>query len=262
MRRLLYPALPVLAALLTACAALPEAYLPSPTPAATATPTPIPFPTFSAVEEEAFAAQRLRLVEVGIIGLGIKDPAVIEAMKKVPRHRFVPPSYVGHAYLNAPLPIGYGQSISQPYIVALMTEALRLQPTDRVLEIGTGSGYQAAILAEIAQEVYTIEIIKPLADSAAARLAAMGYDNIEVRYGDGYFGWEEQAPFDAIIVTCAPDHVPPPLRSQLADGGRMVIPVGPPGGYQELWLIERHGDEFTTQSLGGVLFVPLTRELR
>ena len=143
-----------------------------------------------------------------------------------------------------------------------MTEALRLHPTDRVLEIGTGSGYQAAILAEIAHEVYTIEIIKPLADSAAARLAAMGYDNIEVKYGDGYFGWEEHAPFDAIIVTCAPDHVPPPLRTQLADGGRMVIPVGPPGGYQELWLIERHGDEFTTQSLGDVLFVPLTRELR
>ncbi len=212
--------------------------------------------------EERFTEQRMRLVEEGIIRFGVSDPAVIEAMRTVPRHKFVPAEYLDLAYANHALPIGYGQSISQPYIVAVMTELLDLEPGDKVLEIGTGSGYQAAVLAEIVDEVYTIEIIGALAEQAAERLQALGYDNVHIRHADGYFGWEEEAPFDAIIVTAAPDHVPPPLRSQLADGGRMVIPVGPPGGYQELWLIERHGDEFTATSEGGVQFVPFTREVR
>lgn len=213
-------------------------------------------------DEEQFTAERMQLVEQGIVALGVSDPLTIEAMQAVPRHAFVPPEFLHLAYANRPLPIGYGQTISQPYIVAAMTEALELEPGDKVLEIGAGSGYQAAVLAEIVDEVYTIEIVGALAELSAERLAALGYDNVEVMHGDGYFGWEEHAPFDAIIVTAAPDHVPPPLRSQLADGGRMVIPVGPPGGYQELWLVERHGDEFTTTSLMGVQFVPFTREMR
>jgi protein-L-isoaspartate(D-aspartate) O-methyltransferase len=234
-----------------------------------ASPTPVPSPTETPPEpvetesgEDDFAAERARLIETGIVGMGIEDPAAIAAISDVPRHAFVPSDFVGQAYENHPLPIGYGQTISQPYIVALMTEALELEPSDTVLEIGTGSGYQAAVLAEIVEQVYTVEIVEALADRAAETLSSLGYTNVEVRHADGYFGWEEHAPFDAIIVTAAPDHVPPPLRTQLADGARMVIPVGPVGGYQELWLIERHGDEFTTTSLGGVRFVPLTRDVR
>jgi protein-L-isoaspartate(D-aspartate) O-methyltransferase len=223
---------------------------------------PTSTPTAEPAEADEYAAERARLVETGIIGMGIEDPAVIAAISDVPRHAFVPADYVAHAYENHPLPIGYGQTISQPYIVALMTEALELEPGDTVLEVGTGSGYQAAVLAELVEQFYTIEIVEALADRAAATLDRLGYDNVEVRHADGYFGWEEHAPFDAIIVTAAPDHVPPPLRTQLADGARMVIPVGPVGGYQELWLIERHADEFTTTSLGGVRFVPLTRDVR
>ena len=235
----------------------------SPTPSATPSPgveaTAEPEPAVAG--EDVYTARRMHLVERGIVALGVSDPPVVEAMKSVPRHEFVLPGYLELAYANHPLPIGYGQTISQPYIVALMTEALDLEPGDKVLEIGTGSGYQAAVLAEIVEQVYTIEIVGPLARQAAERLPALGYDNVEVRHADGYFGWEEQAPFDAIIVTAAPDHVPPPLRAQLADGARMVIPVGPVGAFQELWLIERHGDEFTTRSLGGVTFVPFTRQV-
>jgi protein-L-isoaspartate(D-aspartate) O-methyltransferase len=143
-----------------------------------------------------------------------------------------------------------------------MTAVLELEPDDSVLEIGTGSGYQAAVLAEIVDTVYTIEIVGALAELAGDTLAELGYTNVEVLHGDGYFGWEEHSPFDAIIVTAAPDHIPPPLLTQLADGGRLVIPVGPVGGYQELWLVERSGDQFTSSSLGGVIFVPLTREVR
>ncbi len=179
----------------------------------------------------------------------------------MPRHRFVPPEYREQAYNNHPLPIGYGQTISQPYIVALMTEALELEPGDRVLEIGTGSGYQAAVLAELGMEVYTIEIVGPLAETAASLLMDLGYENIHFRHADGYFGWEEAAPFNAIIVTAAPDHVPQPLLRQLEQGGILVIPVGPVGGFQELWSVERVGEEtFETSSLGGVTFVPLVRE--
>lgn len=211
---------------------------------------------------DTYADERNQLVDWAIVGRGIREPAVVVAMRAVQRHLFVPQQYVSQAYEDHPLPIGYGQTISQPYIVALMTESLELEPDDVVLEIGTGSGYQAAVLAEIVAQVYTIEIIGALAEQAANRLASLGYDNVEVMHADGYYGWEEHAPFDAIIVTAAPDHVPPPLRAQLADGGHMVIPVGPVGGYQELWLIKRSGDEFITTSLGGVIFVQFTREKR
>ncbi|MBN1311881.1 MAG: protein-L-isoaspartate(D-aspartate) O-methyltransferase [Anaerolineae bacterium] len=211
---------------------------------------------------DPFTAERAMMVQEGIIGWGVEDQTVIDVMRRVPRHLFVPEKYLYQAYENHPLPIGYGQTISQPYIVALMTEALALEPGDVVLEIGTGSGYQAAVLAEIVRQVYSIEIVGALAERAAEKLAMLGYDNIEVVHADGYYGLEEHVPFDAIIVTAAPDHVPSPLQTQLADGGKLVIPVGPVGGYQELWLIERDGDEFTTTSLGGVSFVPLTRDVR
>jgi len=200
------------------------------------------------------------MVDTQIAARGIKDQAVLEAMRRVPRHFFVPDQYRHQAYADHPLPIGYGQTISQPYIVALMTELLRLKGGERVLEIGTGSGYQAVILREVGAEVYTVEIIPELCEQARQRLQALGYTDIHVHCADGYYGWEEYAPFDAIIVTCAPDHVPPPLKAQLKDGGRMVIPVGPPGGYQTLYLIERQGDNYISYDKGGVIFVPLTGE--
>jgi len=201
------------------------------------------------------------MVRDGIVGYGITAPEVIDALGKVPRHQFVPADYVSQAYENHPLPIGYGQTISQPYIVALMTQELDLNEGGKVLEIGTGSGYQAAVLAELGADVYTIEIIQPLAESADALLESLGYENILVRHGDGYWGWEEHAPFDAIIVTAAPDHVPQALLQQLEIGGSLIIPVGPVGGYQELWKITRAGeDQFQSASLGGVRFVPFTRD--
>jgi protein-L-isoaspartate(D-aspartate) O-methyltransferase len=198
------------------------------------------------------------MVEEQIAQRGVSDPAVLEVMRRVPRHRFVLPEYLDVAYGDHPLPIGLGQTISQPYIVALMTEALRVGPGARVLEIGTGSGYPAAVLAELGVEVYTVEIIPQLADQAAARLAALGYDRVKVLTADGYFGWAEHAPYDAIIVTAAPDHLPQPLVSQLKDGGRLVIPIGPTGSYQTLWLFEKRGDELQATNLGDVRFVPLT----
>jgi len=188
----------------------------------------------------------------------IRDEDVLAAMAKVPRHEFVPAEVLEEAYADRPLPIGYGQTISQPYIVALMTELLRLRRGDKVLEIGTGSGYQAAILAELTDEVYTVEIIPALAAAAQERLRRLGYARIQARQGDGYLGWEEHAPYDAIIVTAAPDHIPPPLVRQLRDGGRMVIPVGPAGGHQTLWRITKAGHEVRREDMGGVVFVPLT----
>jgi protein-L-isoaspartate(D-aspartate) O-methyltransferase len=208
--------------------------------------------------EDPFATARERLVKSTIVDRGVTDPAVVEAMRAVPRHRFVPDEYLDQAYADHPLPIGYGQTISQPYIVALMTQMLELEPGDRVLEIGTGSGYQAAVLAVIVDEVYTIEIVPELAESAAARLAALGYGNAVAAQGDGYFGWAEYAPFDAIIVTAAPDHLPQPLVAQLKEGGHIVIPIGPPGGFQSLWRFTRTDDELKAENLGGVRFVPLT----
>jgi protein-L-isoaspartate(D-aspartate) O-methyltransferase len=188
------------------------------------------------------------------------DGTVLAAMERVPRHRLVPPSQVAHAYANRPLPIGYGQTISQPYIVALMTTLARPRPGQRVLEIGTGSGYQAAVLAELVGEVYSIEIIEPLAHQAQRRLHELGYRNIRIRIGDGYHGWPEAAPFDTIVVTAAAPSVPPPLLAQLKPGGRMVIPVG--GGFhtQTLMLVEKDADgRVRSQRILPVRFVPLTR---
>jgi len=193
---------------------------------------------------------------------GVTDQEVLNAMRAVPRHRFVPDHEREYAYGDYPLPIGYGQTISQPYIVALMTEALALRQGDKVLEVGTGSGYQAAILAEIPGiEVYTIEIISDLAHSARERLEELGYTQIHCREGDGYFGWPEHSPYDAIIVTAAPDHTPQPLVDQLAPGGRLVIPQGPSGGYQTLWQYVKQPDgKLKSAGMGGVAFVPLTGE--
>lgn len=217
----------------------------------------------TAAPEDPFQHQREMMVEEGIVGWGITDPAVVEVMGKVQRHEFIPEDFLAQAYENHPLPIGYGQTISQPYIVALMTEALEVTEDDKVLEIGTGSGYQAAVLAELVNHVYTIEIIGPLAERAGTTLARLGYDNVTVRHADGYFGWEEQAPFDTVIVTAAPDHIPQPLVDQLKIGGRLIVPVGPVGGFQTLWLVTRvSDDEVHTENLGSVSFVPLTREER
>lgn len=217
----------------------------------------IPTRSITADEEEVFFQQRMKMVEETIIRRGVTDPNVIGAMRDVPRHQFVPEEYRDKSYADHPLPIGYGQTISQPFIVAWMTELLELKAGERVLEIGTGSGYQAAVLAQLGYvEVYTIEIVPELAEAAAQRLKRLGYDGVHVRQGDGYYGWEEAAPFDAIIVTAAPDHLPPPLVAQLKDGGRIVIPIGPPGSYQTLWKFVKEGGEMRAYDLGGVAFVP------
>jgi len=217
-----------------------------------AAPTPSPTP-------DPYAAQRQQMVEEQIKARGVTDQRVLTAMLTVPRHRFVLDAYLAQAYADRPLPIGYGQTISQPYIVALMSAEAEVRPGERVLEVGTGSGYQAAILAELTDQVYTIEIIEPLARAAAQRLKELGYGRIRTRTGDGYLGWPEAAPFDAILVTAAPDHVPPPLVSQLKEGGRMVVPVGPPGLVQTLWRIAKQNGKLEFTNLGSVLFVPLVR---
>jgi len=209
--------------------------------------------------EQNFAVARQHMVEIQIKGRRITDARVTEVMSSVPRHEFVPEDYRGHAYEDHPLPIGYGQTISQPYIVAFMTEQLRPRPTDRVLEIGTGSGYQAAVLSKLVAEVYTIEIVKPLAQRAEMDLRRLNYSNVKVKAGDGYKGWPEHAPFDAIIVTAAPDHVPQPLIDQLKEGGRMSIPVGG-REMQQLYLLEKHAGKLTQRAVLSVNFVPLTRE--
>ena len=195
-----------------------------------------------------------------IEGRGIRDKAVLAAMRTVPRHLFVPETYQEVAYNDGPLPIGYGQTISQPYIVAYMTEQISPKPGFKVLEIGTGSGYQAAVLAEIVGQVYTVEIVEELGKTAAERLKKLHYDRVHVKIGDGYFGWEEEAPFDAIVVTAAADFVPPPLINQLKPGGRMIIPVGSPFQVQMLKLVEKKEDRVTTQNLLPVRFVPFTRK--
>jgi len=211
--------------------------------------------------DDPYASERLRMVETSIESREVSDPDVLRAMRIVPRHLFVPERYLSQAYADHPLPIGYGQTISQPYIVATMTEKLGLGPGDKVLEIGTGSGYQAAVLAELGfAEVYSVEIIPELAERAAQSLEAAGYMGLHLKQGDGYYGWAEHAPYNAIIVTAAPDHLPLPLVDQLAEDGRIVIPIGPPGGYQTLWRFELEAGELTAYNLGGVSFVPFTGE--
>lgn len=225
-------------------------------PTTTITEQAAPTPTTA----EGYEADRERMVEFQIENRGVEDPAVLQAMRAVPRHEFVPDQYLSQAYADHPLPIGHGQTISQPYIVALMTEKLQVQPGERVLEVGTGSGYQAAVLAELEADVYTVEIIPELAQGARQRLERLGYTNVEVKNADGYFGWDEHAPYDAIVVTAAPDHLPQPLVRQLKNDGRLVIPIGPIGAVQTLWLYEKVAGEVQATNLGSVRFVPLTGE--
>jgi len=210
--------------------------------------------------EVEYSAERKAMVEEQLAapGRNIHSQRVLDAMAAVPRHEFVPKALWKFAYRDEPLPIGYDQTISQPFIVAFMTEQLDPKPTDRVLEIGTGSGYQAAVLSRLVAEVYTIEIIEPLAKRAEADLKRLGYNNVKVLAADGYRGWPDRAPFDAIIVTCAPDQIPRPLVEQLRDGGRMIIPVGPPGN-QQLYLLQKHGTEVEQQAILPVRFVPMKR---
>jgi protein-L-isoaspartate(D-aspartate) O-methyltransferase len=209
------------------------------------------------VDEDPHAAARDRMVDETIVERGVSDPRVIAAMRKVKRHLLVPESLVPRAYEDRPLPIGFEQTISQPYIVASMTEAAQIKPGERVLEIGTGSGYQAAVLAEVGAEVYSIEIVEPLAKRTHELLAKLGYDKLHLRIGDGYQGWPEAAPFDAIIVTAAPEQVPPPLIAQLAVGGKLVIPVGSYGD-QVLRVITKGDKDTTSEALFRVAFVPMT----
>jgi protein-L-isoaspartate(D-aspartate) O-methyltransferase len=208
----------------------------------------------------AFARARAQMVDEQIASRGVRDERTLVAMRKVPRHLFVPPEMVGQAYDDHPLPIGHGQTISQPYIVAFMTEALGLRGGETVLEVGTGSGYQAAVLAEIAARVYSIEIVAPLAAEAGERLKRLGYGNVEVRAGDGYLGWPEAAPFDAIMITAAAPRIPEPLQAQLKEGGRLILPVG--DEWQELVLVTRRGAQYEERRVLPVRFVPMTGKVR
>jgi len=211
-------------------------------------------------EKRDFKMERKRMVESQIKARGIKDKRVLNAMLKVPRHLLIPKKKWDEAYTDQPLPIGEGQTISQPYIVALMTQLLRLKGEEKVLEIGTGSGYQAAILAELAKEVYTIEIIEKLAKRAEKDLKELGYKNIKVKTGDGFLGWKEYAPFDAIIVTCAVPEVPQPLIDQLKEGGRIVIPLGESFKFQILTVVEKKKGKLIYRDITGCVFVPMTGE--
>ncbi len=211
-----------------------------------------------AFAQDEYEAQRDAMVNTLAEEGVISSERVMEAMKTVPRHQFVPRGQVASAYDDAPLPIGEGQTITAPSVVGMMTEALEPRPTDRVLEIGTGSGYQAAVLAELVRHVYTIEIIEELAVSAKNRLEGLDYTNITVRHGDGYEGWPEHAPFDRIIVTAAPEEIPQTLIDQLKDGGLMIIPIAEDGWAQKLYLVEKDGDQITKTELADVIFVPMT----
>jgi protein-L-isoaspartate(D-aspartate) O-methyltransferase len=211
-------------------------------------------------EEPAYSRLREKMVREQLMSRDITDKRVLEAMGKVPRHLFVSPSYRRQAYGDYPLPIDEGQTISQPYIVALMTQYLKVGEDDKVLEIGTGSGYQAAILAHLTNQVYSVEIREKLAEKASATLAKLGYDQVKVKWGDGYYGWEEHAPYDAIIVTCAANHIPPPLLRQLKQRGRLIIPLGSTLYFQTLTLITKTDGKPQVEHISGVRFVPMTGE--
>ncbi len=212
------------------------------------------------IAADPYLQKRQVMVKEDIQGRGVTDKKVLEVMMKVQRHLFVDEHLRHQAYADHPLPIGEGQTISQPYVVALMTEALMLKQADRVLEIGTGSGYQAAVLAEIVKEVYTMEIRKSLADKADKRFKKLGYKNVKVKHADGYFGWEEYAPFDEIIITAAANHIPPPLIKQLKEGGKLIIPLGSTVYYQELTLVRKKKGELYVKQMGPVAFVPMIGE--
>jgi protein-L-isoaspartate(D-aspartate) O-methyltransferase len=251
MKRLL---LHVLLLLLIACNAEKQSPPAPQQPTAPTAQKPAPAPS-----DDTFTAARNKMVDETIVSRGVKDAAVIAALRKVKRHELVPAHIQSRAYEDNPLPIGFEQTISQPYIVATMSEAAHLKPGEKVLEIGTGSGYQAAVLAEMGADVYSIEIVEPLAKRTHELLARMGYDKLHLRIGDGYKGWPEAAPFDAIIVTAAPEKIPQPLIDQLAVGGRLVIPVGK-NGDQDLRVITRSKDGTTSETLFPVRFVPMTGE--
>ncbi|MZP64821.1 MAG: protein-L-isoaspartate(D-aspartate) O-methyltransferase [Bacteroidales bacterium] len=208
---------------------------------------------------DKYQVLREKMVRDQIVSRGISDQLTLKAMRKVPRHLFVPAEYVSRAYNDSPLPIGYGQTISQPFIVAYMTEVVKPTSYKKALEIGTGSGYQAAVLAEIVKQVYSIEIVPELAKESAALLGRLGYENISCKYGDGYQGWKEHAPFDIIVVTAAAPEIPQPLIDQLAENGRLVIPVGPPSSIQELILVEKKNGKTVEKRLTLVRFVPFRR---
>jgi protein-L-isoaspartate(D-aspartate) O-methyltransferase len=219
---------------------------------------PRPVPADTSVDTDRHRKAREKMVTQQIQRRGISTPEVLAAMVNTPRHQFVPTWLQSQAYRDHPLPIGEGQTISQPYIVALMTETLGLTGDARVLEIGTGSGYQAAVLAKIAKKVYTIEIKEKLYHKASQILQSLGYDNVETRFGDGYYGWSEHAPFDGIMITAAVDHIPPPLLAQLKRGGKLVLPLGNPFAYQNLVLVTKKDADYTVKQITGVLFVPMT----
>jgi len=210
-------------------------------------------------QKDRFREAREMMVRVQIMDRGVKDESILKAMRKVPRHLFVPEEYINEAYYDSPLPIGYNQTISQPYIVAYMTEAAKPDPSKTALEIGTGSGYQAAILAETVKKVYSIEIVPELARESAERLKNLGYDNIVIKYGDGYKGWKEYSPFDIVIVTAAAEQIPGPLIDQLAENGRLVIPIGEPSAVQELILLVKKNGKIEKSRLTFVRFVPFKR---
>ncbi len=212
--------------------------------------------------EQPWPEQRKKMVETQLKARDIQSPRVLEAMGRVPRHEFVPERERAWSYQDHPLPIGEGQTISQPYIVALMTQTAQPDPKHKALEVGTGSGYQAAVLAELVDHVYTIEIVEPLAERAKRDLERLGYKNVTVKAGDGYEGWPEHAPFDLILVTAAADRIPQPLLDQLADGGRLVMPLGQVNGFQVLTLVIRRGDQYQKQEITGVRFVPMTGKVR
>ncbi len=211
-------------------------------------------------QDDKYTQMRKKMVDSQIVNRGIRNPSTIKAMQKVPRHLFVPPQYESRAYDDSPLPIGYNQTISQPFIVAYMTELARPAKWKKVLEIGTGSGYQAAVLAEIVDTVYTIEIIPELAKEAYSRLARLGYTNVVARQGDGYLGWKEHSPFDIIMVTAADDHIPQPLLEQLAENGRLIMPVGSPSSAQQIVLAVKRNGKIERSKLAMVRFVPLLRD--